>query len=247
MSFLKRRNTRGLSPEARKLKDYDYKKGEPVSSVLAADDYGFATATYPKDDFRHSFVENYMRNIENTRGCRVVNCRFEHPQEGGSFINFYIYMWDGKEEELVKDSRSDFAAAFYSTLQIAELPGITDETNIQIILKNIRYVIKGHCLSCAGKELKDCIRDNFPEVAEINYWSDLYIFIWSQNFNDVISNKSYLENLKKYCYEAAIKYDGYGVVTYSDFHIRIDDYKTYSSYGGQNYFTSHVMSDCLLY
>ena len=227
---------------------YNTKENEPTSSVIESSDYDFATLKYSKKDFRYQFVENYIKYMMKNYGVTIFNCKFERPCSDSDFVNLFIYLWEDDPDikYRIENSNNNFVVAFYEILNSYNLPAITKETRIQFIVKNIRSVMEGRCLNSTWYDIHNSIKITFPEIAELSYFAYFYLFIEKDKFDILIKNTHYLEKLKRYCFDAAKKHDINNILEYTQFHIRIDNYENYLSIGGQHYFNSDLMFDCLL-
>ena len=228
------------------LEIYNSKDDEPQSSVIESSDYDFAVSKYSKDDFRYNFVSKYIEYFKDIYGVDIFNCKFERPDNDSKFINFYIYLW-GADPDInyrIEDKNNNYKKVFYEILKNNKLSGITETTYIQFFVKDIFKTMICHSSNCAWRDINNDIKSKFPEVKSINYWNTFYIFINADNFEKAVSDKNYLNEIRIYCYEAAKKYDIDNVLEYSNFHIRVDNYKNYHEIGGQHYFNSDCMFNC---
>lgn len=231
------------------LEYYDKRPGEPQSSVMGSLDYNFAVSRYPKDSFCGSFAAAYIRFIKESEQLDIFNCRFERPQVTSNFVNYYIYL---KKMDLARlaisyrigDENHSLIKAFYKVMENNRLPGISEETRIQFLVKNFDQVTKEHSIALAWRSIHKEISAVFPEVAFLSSWTVFYVFVNENQFERIMSDSAYLEKVRKYCFEATKKCDIDGAWIYKDFHIRIDNYKNYKAIGGQHYFNSDLMSNC---
>lgn len=229
------------------LDAYNTKTYEPRNSVTGSSDYEFATTRYSKDDFRYTFTSKYMEFVKRVYDTEIANCKFERPRHDSNFINFYIYLWDDEFNlrHRIEDKSSYLIISFYKTLKKHKLPAITEKTRVQFLVKNIKHVMKSRCLDLAWHDIHNEIKEVFREVADLSYWDDFYVFIDKDLFEQIVENTEYLERIRNYCYNAAKKHDTHHILSYQDFHIRIDNFQKYSSIGGYNYFNSDYMHECL--
>lgn len=228
---------------------YNTKGNEPCSSVMESGDYDFAKQKYPESDFRCKFVQEYIKHIELIYGIKIYNCKFERPQPDGKFLNFYIYLWEDDPTVYyrIEDPNHFYAKAFYKILNENSLPAVTKELPIQILLKNISRVMHGRVLDLTWHDIHILIKEIFPEIADLNYWSDFYVFIKKDEYEKVVKTTSRMDQIKEYCYKSATKNDVHHILNFDQFHIRIDNYENYRLIGGYNYFNSDFMFNCLLY
>jgi len=228
---------------------YKAKENEPESSVMDSLDYDFAIQKYPKTDFRFRFVQEYMKYIQTTYGVEVYNCKFERPETNSIFLNFCIYFW---EDDLtlqfrIENTNNHFVKAFYKILKDYPLPAVTEQLRLQVITRNIRRVMFGKILDLTWRDIHLSIKDRFPEVADLSFWSVFYVFIKKEVFHAVIEDTSQLTQIKEYCFNMAKTHDVHQILDFEQFQIRIDNYDNYQSIGGGNYFNSDYMINCLLY
>jgi len=164
-------------------------------------------------------------------------------------LKIYIYLWENDPDihYRIENLHHSYIKSFYKILDKHNLPGIMRETRIQFIVKNIRSVMYGRIINLTWRDIHCSIKEDFSEIADLSSWSNLYVFIKKEEFSEVIENIPHLESIKKYCYEKAKKHDVNGILSFKEFHIRIDNYENYQSIGGQHYFNSDLMFDCLLF
>lgn len=228
---------------------FNAKNDEPRSSVMDSSDYDFALQKYTETDFRYKFVQEYMKHIEFVHGIKIFNCKFERPQPDSDFLNFYIYLWkdDPNISYRIEDPHYFYITAFYKVLSENPLPSVTKELHIQFLLKNVWSVMYGKVLDLTWHDIHLSISGIFPEIADMSYWSNLYIFIKSDEYEKVVKTPAILSQIKQYCYNNAVEHDIHNILDFDQFHIRVDNYENYQSIGGYNYFNSDFMFNCLLY
>ncbi len=232
------------------LEIYDRKWGEPESSVMDSLDYNFATAQYEPSDFRAVFIKEYIKNLQKKTGISIYNCRFNRPRADANFLNFYIYLLHTKQEDLgikyrIEDSNNIFVECFYKTIKKRELIAVTQKTDIQFIVKSFEEVAKEHSLSLTWKYINKPILTKFKEIRHLTFWNCFYVLIADEKFEEMITDKIYLNTIKMFLFDATKRWDNHNVWVLNDFQIRIDKYSTYINYG-QHYFNSDAMTDCLL-
>lgn len=228
---------------------YMTKENEPRSSVMESSDYDFAMQKYTESDFRFRFLQEYKNYIKLAYGVQIFNCKFELPQSDCNFLNFFIYLW---EEDLtvqyrIEDPGNHFITAFYKILKDYPLPAITEQLRLQFLIKNIRRVMYSRVLELTWADIHLSIKNIFPEVVDLSYWSVFYVFIKREEFNAVVENTLQLNQIKEYCFKMAKIHDVNNILSSEQFQIRIDNYDNYKSIGGYNYFNSDYMFNCLLY
>ena len=233
------------------LEYYDIKPDEPHSSVMGSLDYDFSISRYPEESQLRNFVETYILAVNNTLGVNLFNCRFERPRTNVLFVNFYIYLRDVDPNTLgiffrIEDDSHDLIKIFYEVLENNEIPAIDTKTNIQFIVKNFEDNSKARAINLAWHSIHTKIKTIFPEVVSLSSWNYLYVFIKNDIFEETIVNIELLEKIKQYCYTVTKKHDIDNVWNSDNFYIRIDNWKNYEEIGGQHYFNSASMFDCLI-
>lgn len=227
---------------------YDRKLGEPEYFGSDSLDYDFAVSKYGENDFRYKFINAYTKHVMENYNKVIYNCKVERPDYDSEFLNVYIYLkdLDGDVRGRIDDPSHGFILSFHEVLKTWHLPGITENTSIQFILKDIVKIMKAAPIAKAWHDINKQIGSLFPECARIASWgSCFYVFIHSDKYEQLIENKAKLEGIKKYCYEATKRYDIDNVWKYEEYYILIDNYKTYKEFG-QHFFNSDAMNQCLL-
>lgn len=229
------------------LELYNSAENDPKSSVIESSDYDFAISRYKEDDFRYEFVKKYIEYIKEKYGVNIFNCKFERPDSYSKFINFYIYLWQADPDihYRIEDEKNKYIESFYEILKSTKLLGITETTEIQFLVKDILKTMISHSSNKAWNNIHKTIKSIFSEVVVVSYWNTFYVFINDDDFEKTVLDKEYLNEIRKYCYKATKEYDVDNVLDYSNFHIRIDNYKNYKEIGGQNYFNSDYMFNCI--
>lgn len=229
------------------LEIYNSKEGEPQSSVMESIDYDFAVHRYNKSDFRFTFISKYIKYFKENINIEIFNCKFERPRNDSNFINFYIYLWKENPDVQyrIEENTKNYVKVFYEILKNNSLPGITETTNVQFLIKNILTTMISHSTSSAWHNIHNSINSVFPKVSKLSYWNVFYVFINDNDFESVVSDTDYLYEIRLFCYKATKACDMDNVVEFNNFHIRIDNFKNYQSIGGQHYFNSDLMSSCL--
>lgn len=222
--------------------------GEPESSVMESSDYEFATAEYNSQDFRYRFVQKYSEIMRKEYGLEVYNCKFERPREDSAFVNFYVYVWenDPNVKYRVDDRKNRFYMAFVKTMSEVKIQGLNQESRVQVILKNIYNVMYGKILNNVWHDINKTIHRKFPEIELLSYWSNLYVFLSDEHYHNILDDTNRLQEIKRYCYEVALKYDVHKILDYEKFKIRVDNIGNYRAIGGQHYYNSDCMFDCPL-
>ena len=233
------------------LEYYNIKPNEPHSSVMESLDYDFSIFRYPEGSQLRKFVESYILTVNNNLGLNIFNCRFEKPQNDASFVNFYIYLSNVDPDTLgiffhIDDDNHDFIKIFYEVLENNKIPVIDANTNIQFIVRNFENNSKARAMNLAWHDIHNKICTIFPEVVSLSCWNYLYVFIKNDIFKETVVNIELLEKIKHYCYTATKKHDIDNVWNSENFHIRIDNWKNFEEIGGQHYFNSDSMFDCII-
>lgn len=232
---------------AENLNLYNKKTEDSESSVMESLDYDFAVSRYSKDDFRYEFINAYTAYVEKHCNKVIYNCKFERPRNDAEFMNLYIYMEnpDPNIRFRIDNPKHEYILAFYEVLKKCSLRGITMDTRIQFILKDIVKTMKATAVKKAWQDIHEPIKDIFPECMYLSSWGlYFYVFINSDVYEKILKDKERLKEIKRYCYEAVKKYDKDNVWTYEEYHIQLDNYKTYQEIGGRNYFNSDAMNSC---
>lgn len=229
------------------IDSYNTKSSEPVSSVIECGDYEFATTIYHKKDFRYRFVQAYIKYIKQTYNINIYTCKFERPRNNSDFINFYIYLY---QDEVVYRYRIDdkndmYVTAFYNILQEYPLPLIDKDFHLQFMIKNISSVMYDKILKETLYEIRESIKTEFIEVENITHWNTLYVFIKADYFDNLIQDINFLLKIKEFCFQSALRHNPDDILKERTFSIRVENYAIYKSIGGQHYFNSDAMFDCL--
>ena len=229
---------------------YDKKPNEPKSSVMGGLDYDFSILRYPEDSPLKVFVEAYIVAVNNKLGIDIFNCRFERPQSNSNFLNFYIYLRGIEPDALgihhrIDDCNHALVKAFYEVLETNELPAIDTDTRLQFLVKNFENNSRDRAINFAWRDIHIEIRTIFPEVASLSNWNVFYVFIKDNVFEKTIANMEQLKKIKEYCRRATKKHDIDNVWNNDNFYIRIDNSKYYEEIGGQHYFNSDSMFECM--
>lgn len=229
------------------LEAYNSKDNEPNSSVIESSDYDFAIYKYKEDDFRYDFVKRYIEYIKKKYSIDIFNCKFERPDSDSKFINFYIYLWQADLDinYRIEDKHNKYIESFYEVLKSTKLLGITETTEIQFLVKDILKTMISHSSNRAWNNIHQTIKSVFQEVVAVSYWNTFYVFINDDDFEKRSLDKDYLNKIRMYCYKVTKEYDVNNVLDYSNFHIKIDNYKNYKEIGGHNYFNSDYMFNCI--
>ncbi|MEG0366718.1 MAG: hypothetical protein RR585_07770 [Coprobacillus sp.] len=229
------------------IDSYNTQAHEPESSVIECSDYDFATTLYPKKDFRYDFVEAYIKYIKNTYNIDIYTCKFERPKNTSDFINFYIYLYQDevKYRYRIEDKNDIYVTSFYKVLKEYPLPVIDENFHLQFLIKNISSVMYDKVLKETFYDIRESINKEFIEIESITHWNTLYIFIKEEYFDKLIQDTDYLLKIKDYCFQSALKHNPDDVLKDHTFSIRIENYAIYKSIGGQHYFNSDYMFDCL--
>lgn len=227
---------------------FNKKAGETESSVMESSDYEFAIAKYDSQDFRYQFVQKYAEIMSKEYGLEVYNCKFERPREDSAFVNFYVYVWENAPDVKyrVDDTKNRFYMAFVKTMSEVKLEGLNQESRVQVILKNIYNVMYGKILNSLWYDIHKSISGKFFEIELLSYWSNLYVFLSDEHYNNILEDTNRLQEIKRYCYEVALRFDLHKILDYDKFQIRVDNIKNYRAIGGQHYYNSDCMFDCPL-
>lgn len=237
----------------RKINPYEvfsYVYGEPKSSPVPNGDYEFATARYPKSNFRHAFVEKYISHIVGETGERIYNCRFEKPRKEINLIHFYIYkhIREGDIVGRIKSPDNYYVKAFYDVLEQVPAGGITRETKLTMFVRDIDLVLQSYVIDKSIIHMNEVLLSGYPfeECYGATYWDKMvYVFIKGRYYDSLINNPERLEEIKNYCFKIAKAYDNDKVFTMENFFIRIENYDVFKEMGGYNYFNSEQMSRCI--
>ncbi|MEG0452315.1 MAG: hypothetical protein RR558_04545 [Coprobacillus sp.] len=230
------------------IDNYNTKPSEPESSVIECGDYEFATTHYQKHDFRYKFVQAYIQYIKNTYNIDIYTCKFERPKNDSTFINLYIYLYhdEDKYRYRIEDKKDKFIISFYKVLKEYPLPVINENFHLQFLMKNISSVMYDKVLKETFYEIRESIKKEFIEIESFTHWNTLYVFIKEEYFDTLIQDTEYLLKIKAYCYEAALRHNPDDILKDRTFSIRVENYAIYKSIGGQHYFNSDYMFDCLV-
>ena len=233
------------------LEYYDKKPNEPESSVMGSLDYNFSTFHYPEGSPLKNFVDAYISAAKDNLCLEVFNCRFERPRSNSNFVNFYIYLLGVEPNALdihyrIENSSHDLIKIFYEVLKRNELPAINTDIKLQFLVKNFENNSRGRAIYFAWHDIHREIQSVFPNVVSLSNWSVFYVFIEEVAFESVIANVEYLKRIKEYCYKATKKHDIDGVWNSDNFSIRVDNWKHYNAIGGQHYFNSDSMFECMM-
>lgn len=210
-------------------------------------DYDFAVSKYSKDDFRYEFVNAYIAYVKEFCNKNIYNCKFERPRNDAKFLNFYIYIEnpDPDVQYPIDNPKHEYILAFYEVLKKCSLRGITMDTRIQFILKDILKTMKVTTIAKAWQDIHEQIENLFSECACLSARGIyFYVFIHSDKFEKLLKDEARMKEIKRYTYEAIKRCDKDNVWKYEDYCIKIDTYKIYQEIGGRNYFNSDAMNLC---
>ncbi|BBB90975.1 hypothetical protein MAMMFC1_01642 [Methylomusa anaerophila] len=210
-------------------------------------DYDFAVSRYSKEDFRYEFVNAYIACVKGLCNKIIYNCKLERPRNDSEFLNFYIYMEnpDSNVQYRIDNPKHEYILAFYEVLKKCNLQGITMNTRIQFILKDIVKTMKATAVTKAWKDIHEPIGNLFPECAYLSAWEIyFYVFIQNDKYEKLLADEARMEEIKRYSYKAVKRCDKDNVWKYEEYRIKVDNYKIYHDIGGRNYFNSDAMNLC---
>jgi len=224
---------------------YNQKVNEPEPSVMESSDFRFASSKYEANDFRFLFVNEFISKLNEKTKHSVVNVKLSRPRLDSNFINCYVYVDDLINNRIIhiRDRNDSIAIVFYNLLEEYKLPAVTQDTRVQFIVKDYSNIVKAYTMRSVWTKLRPSVLEKFTEVQDLSFYSNYYIFLKNEDFEWVIDNEEYLDNLKKYCYSFIDEKGTENTIKYEDFYILVDDYKNYSSIGGHHYFNSDLMGN----
>lgn len=183
--FSSEKKEHSIADDGDSLKYYDYRGNEAKASVVESGDYAFASTVYTSGDFRHDFVNEYIRRFSERNDYNVLNLRIQRPRTDSSFLNCYIYLDSSEYGTFHRLDNKDNALieVFYEVLAEHSLPAISKELRVQFIIRDYSVIQKANAANRVWSKVQSGVLEKYEEVESLSFFGSYYIFIKSSQFS----------------------------------------------------------------